>query len=389
MIFLGLMFRREQEAKILENTPSKSIQNQANSFEWNVIDGFRKNGINDIKIINVLPVGTFPNGYRKLILKDEIWDEYNIEIGSLNLPFVKQYVRYRKIKKIVENTCDKTIVIYSTYLPFLKAVSRLSNNIQIVLIVTDLPEYYDLTKTSCIKSFFRKLNNKKIYKYLERVDKYVLLTEQMKDRLPVNKKPYTVVEGIIGDINEFTKHDNNHSKFIVTYSGTLNSCFGIKNLIDSIVALNNEKIELHLFGNGDAVNFIREISYKNPNIIFHGFVPKSEIDEFYQQTNLLVNPRKNDGDYTKYSFPSKTMEYLLSGIPFLGYRLDGIPEEYYDYINIIQNDSVEAISDAVTAIYENYDFYIERARKGRQFVVDNKNNKEQTRKIIDLINYTK
>lgn len=388
MIFLGPLFRREQEAKILENTPSKSIQNQANSFEWNVIDGFKKNGINDIKIINVLPVGTFPISYRKLILKDEIWGGYNIEVGSLNLPFIKQYVRYRKIRKIVENIGDKTIIIYSTYLPFLKAVSKISNDVQIILIVTDLPEYYDLTKTNSIRNFFRRSNNNKIYKYLERVDKYVLLTEQMKDRLPVNKKRYTVVEGIIGDGNDFTKHDF-HSKFIVTYCGTLNIQFGIKNLIDSIVKLNNENIELHLFGVGDAVDFIKEISCKNPNIVFHGYVSKREIEEFYQQTNLLVNPRKNEGDYTKYSFPSKTMEYLLSGIPFLGYRLDGIPEEYYEYINIIQNDSVEDICDAVTTIYENYDFYIERARKGRQFVIENKNNKEQTRKIIDLINYTK
>ena len=383
MIFLGPLFRREQEITILGNTPSKTIQNQANSFQWNVIGGLRDNGINDIKIVNVLPVGTFPRGYNKLVLKDSRWDRNNIEIGSPNLPFIKQYVRYKKIKKLLKNIHDETIIIYSTYLPFLKAVSKLSNDVTVVLIVTDLPEYYDLAKTSAVKAFFRKQNNKKIYKYLERIDKYVLLTEQMKERLPVGDKKCAIVEGIIGDIKEAEPHDVK-DKFIITYCGTLNFQFGIKHLVDSVVALENEKIELHLFGNGDAVDYINEVSSNNSNIVFHGFVSKNEIEDFYKKTHLLVNPRNNEGEYTKYSFPSKTMEYMLSGIPFLGYRLDGIPREYYDYINIIENDT-DSMQEKIEEVFANYAFYSEKAMKGRAFIIENKNRKAQGEKIINLI----
>ena len=38
-----------------------------------------------------------------------------------------------------------------------------------------------------------------------------------------------------------------------------------------------------------------------------------------------VNPRQNNEEFTKYSFPSKTMEYLASGVPVVAYKLDGIP----------------------------------------------------------------
>ena len=40
---------------------------------------------------------------------------------------------------------------------------------------------------------------------------------------------------------------------------------------------------------------------------------------------MLINPRTNEGVYTQYSFPSKTMEYMRAGKPVLCCKLDGIP----------------------------------------------------------------
>lgn len=384
MIFLGPLFQREQETTIISLTPSGSIQNQVNTFEWNVIEGLYENGVNDLQIINVLPVGTYPKNYKKLVLPDRKWGENNIEVGCINLPFIKQFGRCRRIKRLVNHASQKEILIYSAYLPFLKAVYKLPRDKHVTLIVTDLPEYYDLAKTSPLKAFFRKRNNRKIYRCLERVDRYVLLTEQMKERLPVGGKKCVVVEGLIGKAKEIPDY-RPKDRFVITYGGALNAQFGIEKLINAVLALNNPKIELHLFGNGDLVEKIRQVSNSFPNIVFHGFVPKSEMEEFFSKTHLLVNPRGSEGEYTKYSFPSKTMEYLLSGIPFLGYRLDGVPDEYYDYISVIQGDSVTDLLNAINAICSNYAEYEEKAKRGRRFVIENKNRTAQARKIIELM----
>jgi hypothetical protein len=37
-------------------------------------------------------------------------------------------------------------------------------------------------------------------------------------------------------------------------------------------------------------------------------------------------------EYTRYSFPSKNIEYLLSGKPVVGYFLDGMPHVYQDFM---------------------------------------------------------
>lgn len=64
-----------------------------------------------------------------------------------------------------------------------------------------------------------------------------------------------------------------------------------------------------------------------------------------------MNPRPNNESYTKYSFPSKDIEYLLSGKPTVAFLLDGMPECYRDFLYVIdQNKEItSAIHDALAA----------------------------------------
>lgn len=56
---------------------------------------------------------------------------------------------------------------------------------------------------------------------------------------------------------------------------------------------------------------------KDRRIQYLGSIPHDEILQLQRTASLLVNPRTPEGIYTKYSFPSKTMEYLASGTPTL------------------------------------------------------------------------
>ena len=48
--------------------------------------------------------------------------------------------------------------------------------------------------------------------------------------------------------------------------------------------------------------------------------------------DVLVNPRPNNEEYTKYSFPSKNIEYLMTGKPVVAYMLDGMPAHYKKFL---------------------------------------------------------
>ena len=64
--------------------------------------------------------------------------------------------------------------------------------------------------------------------------------------------------------------------------------------------------------------------------------------EWIRRADVLVNPRPNEGEYTKYSFPSKNIEYLLSGNPVVGYMLSGMPEDYRRFVYEISPNSEPA-----------------------------------------------
>lgn len=383
MIFLGCLFDRMREKEYLQNSKT-SLANAANTFQWNLIDGFYQNRVN-VTIFNALPVGIFPKQYKKLWLEDGEWGEgcQNCEIGCLNLPFIKQYQRYRKTKKLLRTSKDKNILIYSAYEPFLKAAYKLDKTYKITVIITDLPEFYDLGKTSVLKNFLRKRNNKKIYKYLSRANSFVILTQQMKEPLHIGTRPYIVVEGISND--KWINSDVPEKKSIL-YTGTLHKRFGILTLLEAFSLIENPDVELWICGGGDAKDAVEAASQKDSRIRFFGYVTKEKAQELQSKAFMLINPRQNEGEYTKYSFPSKTMEYMLSGKPVLMYRLDGIPAEYDPYLNYIDGNSAEDMKNAICQII-NADVN-ETAKIGEaaaRFIVENKNSMIQAKKIIKLM----
>lgn len=369
------------------------ISNAVNGYQWNLIEGFNENEEGALDVINALPVGVWPKQYKQLLLPTREWSykgSCNLELGCLNLPFVKQYQRYRKCLKAIRQRGDKNILIYSAYLPFLKAIRKLDSSYNVTLVVTDLPEFYDLGKTGGLRRFLRKRNNKKVYRCMERVDRFVLLTEQMKEPLHVNGRPYTVVEGIC-DPHLFDKavgaSKETPTEKIILYTGTLHRKFGILNLLHAFSMIEDPNYRLFICGGGDAQGEVALAAEKDQRIRFFGYQPKEKINELQQRATLLVNPRQNNEEFTKYSFPSKTMEYMLSGKPVLMYRLDGIPAEYDGYLQYVEDDTVQTLKNKLVEVCEwPLSVREDVGRAARDFVVCNKNRQTQTKKILDLIN---
>lgn len=390
MIFLGLLFPREEEETIAKKSRNGNVQNQVNAFQWSCIDGFYEAGEESICIVNALPVGTFPFKYKEIFLAGRRWvykEHTNYEISSVNLPILKQWRRAQNCKRIISNIDDKNIIIYSAYLPYLKAIKKLNKSYQVTLIVPDIPEFYDYGQAGIIKSFLRKLNNRQINKCMSRVDKFVLLTEAMKEKLKVGNRPYVVVEGICaGKTGEVNRVPNTNKK-VILYTGTLNRRFGIDVLLDAFCSIKNENYELWLCGGGDYETEILQTAKKDSRIRFWGYVTRDAVLKLQEQATVLVNPRQNKGEYTKYSFPSKTMEYLLSGVPVVAYKLSGIPDEYDMYLNYAKNDTSQALRDALIEVCEDttgrYEFI---AKEAVSFILSEKNAKVQAKKILDLIN---
>ena len=102
------------------------------------------------------------------------------------------------------------------------------------------------------------------------------------------------------------------------------------------------------------------------------------------KATLLVNPRSTNEEYTKYSFPSKNMEYMVSDSPTLTCNLPGVPEEYQQYVYLIKDETVEGLTNTLRAVLSKT--REELHQRGmevevRCYVLDNKNNVVQAGKV--------
>lgn len=66
--------------------------------------------------------------------------------------------------------------------------------------------------------------------------------------------------------------------------------------------------------------------------------------------------------------------------------MSGIPEEYYDYVYTPKDESVEALAECISSvIHLDIKEREERAKKGRQFIIEKKNSKVQMERVIKMI----
>lgn len=305
-------------------------------------------------------------------------------IKTINLPIIKQLLNainvYFNIIKLGNRKNSFVICDGLSYLASRAAVlaCRLKR-IKSVVIITDLPEFL----VGC--------NNKAIQRYTKLFDAfcgYVLLTEEMAIKLGYKHKNYVVIEGQVDSFEEREVLENKKcDKKIVMYAGIVQKLYGLKILTEGFIKADLPNYELHIYGNGDYAAELDEISKKHNNVKHFPSQPNPTIVEKEKEAYLLVNPRPTNEEYTKYSFPSKNMEYMVSGTAVFTTNLPGMPEEYKQYVYLIDNETVDGICEAFKNIAElKEEEVIQKGRKAREFVLSEKNNRVQTKRIIDIVN---
>lgn len=400
ILFLGGLFPKERENEIINNSKG-IVQNAANNLQWEIVQGLDANLNNPVKILNSLYIGSFPFGYKKLLI-----DTYNfshtkkseykdINVGFINLFGFNKVHKYMSLKPYIKKWATeskgtrKVVIAYAmtfTFTSLLKYIKLLNPNILTCLIVPDLPQYMNVSKMSNL--FYKKIKYielKMINENMEFIDSYVLLTEHMKNVLNISV-PYVVVEGISTDLFEtIDSIPESNDKKVLLYSGSLSKKYGIIELVTSFRKLNDSNYRLVICGEGEAKDFILSESQRDNRISYKGILKREEVLKLQKKATLLINPRANNDEYTKYSFPSKIIEYMSSGTPVLSYKLDGIPDEYFRYMYVI-NEEENGLYEALKSVLSKTEKELkEKGLSAKDFVLTKKNRNSQTKKIINML----
>ena len=363
VVFIGGVFAKENEGEIIANA-KKPVEYSANVFQKKMIVGFRavESDALSFRVLSAPFIGSFPNACKKFTFKgfQDPQNEYEY-VHFNNLWGYRNVSRTKALKKAlkayVKDTAEeKTLIVYSPHTPFLEAAvwaKKKDPKIKICLVVPDLPQYMNLSaKKSLLYRVAKSFDIKKFNKLNRQVDSYVLLTEAMKDSIDTHGQPCRIVEGIVTDeelANGKTlraQAQKDSAVKTIVYTGKVYEKFGAKGLVDAFRMLPEENYRLVICGDGDAAEYVKGAASEDTRIQFLGQVPAATAKEWTFKADVLVNPRRNDEAYTKYSFPSKNIEYLLSGNPVVAYKLDGMPDVYGEMMRLILDDDKRGLTEA-------------------------------------------
>lgn len=245
-------------------------------------------------------------------------------------------------------------------------------------IVTDLPEMLSGSGMSIRLSQF----------VIRHCTGYVFLTQTMNDRLNPDGKPYVILEGhadiSMGQVSPSL--EEKHKPRVCLYAGGVSRDYGLAELVEGFRLANLPDTQLHIYGPGDYVPELEQIARQDSRIVYGGMLLSSQVVQREREATLLVNPRPTGEEFVKYSFPSKTMEYMASGTPVLTTDLPGMPPEYHDYVYRIFREDAPGIAQALTQVLCHSDQeLLEKGQAARDFVLREKNNVTQAKKILDLL----
>lgn len=249
-------------------------------------------------------------------------------------------------------------------------------------IVMDLPDMFHNGR-----KFYTALGNWVIRHCTD----YIVLTQAMNDYINPQGKPYVLLEGQ-SDITMQEREPSLAEKLaprVVLYAGGVSREYGLDTLTEGFRKANIPNAQLHIYGPGDYVEELEKISREDGRVVYGGMLLNTEIVEKEQQATLLVNPRPTDAEFVKYSFPSKTMEYMSTGTPLLTTVLPGMPKEYHPYVYLLEEETVDGMARKLQEVMAQSDG--ELFRKGlaaRDFILKEKNNVVQAKKILDMLENT-
>ena len=144
-----------------------------------------------------------------------------------------------------------------------------------------------------------------------------------------------------------------------------------------------------LAGRGPLEADVEAAARSDPRIEFRGFMNRKEVLALHAQADVLVSMRITQSVHTAYAFPSKTFEYLLSGVPVITTATGHMKAEYGPYCFILEEESSQALAALLQRIERLEPS--ERARIGRaarQFIVHHKAWEIQHKRIAEYVRST-
>ena len=362
-----------------------------------ITNGLAENGCH-VTCISALPMGTSNTdaAHRQFLRSEEKENEIRFIYPAFRIGKIRRLSDLHKntlteLRQWMEETKGKPrFILCDSLLAMCTGGARKlaqKNGVKVFAYVTDYPSLATGIKRRKV-SLPRKLLQGAYDHYADRdlckYDGYILVAEALKELIGFRNKPYLVIEDVVAVPKEAqTARKAQSAPFTVVYGGALCERFGVNKLADAVHTLREKNINLCFYGSGESVDYINRLHRDDPRIRYCGQVSFEELQKIQREADLLVNPRPSNESFAAYSFPSKTLSYMLSGTPVLTTRIPGIPASYQPYLLWFDREDTGAMAKKIEEVMKIPQAQRrEIGERAYAYVRDEKNSLAQSAKLI-------
>lgn len=203
-------------------------------------------------------------------------------------------------------------------------------------------------------------NDEKLKQVCQIYDYVSIISEGLRQKLDLDKSKSSILP-LGSDI--ISNSNKNFDKIKLLYVGTFNNRnleLTIRGFAKFIKETNDSYSEYHIVGSGkgDILERMKSIAFKecnlNNRILFYGYIPHNNLAYYFEQCNVGVSfiPLT---DYYDYQPPTKTYEYILSGLYTIATSTKSNQEIVSEINGVLISDTSDAFADAIKTIYNKRD----------------------------------
>ncbi|PWR07666.1 hypothetical protein DKT68_18280 [Micromonospora acroterricola] len=344
---------------------------QTHTFAWALVESIRAAGC-PVRLLSAAPASTFPRN-RQIRFRPGRFEQNGVQgelLGFVNLLGVKHLTRFvaavRTGSRMLRTGGDNVLLIHGVHTPFLwfGALVAWRRSARVVPVLTDPPGVI-LPDDGLIVRALRRLDHALVRMALRRCSGVVVLTAALAEDFAPSV-PRLVMEGIcnppleasafgrpghlvVGPPSSADRGAAAASREVV-YAGGLTRAYGVDRLVEAFRGMDDPDLRLFLFGRGELEEWLRTQAESDPRIAAPELLDRGALVQRLARASVLVNPRPVDQSFVRYSFPSKLIEYLSTGVPVVTTRLPGIPPDYDPYLRFAESDTADGLREALLRV---------------------------------------
>lgn len=206
-----------------------------------------------------------------------------------------------------------------------------------IKVVSEVEELYS---KSAYYSFFKKRLLSLCEKYIHKksIASILACSNLLTKRL--QQKPFVVSNGYL--VGNYIANNVQGTIPLILYCGRLDDDSGIEDLLLSM-AFVDFKCKLVICGGGKLEHLVSSFHPTNSNVdySFVGFVSQKELDILLSNASVCVSTLKTSKPFSRFSFPSKIIEYLSFGNIIVSSDIEplkDIPDCFLDQLIVYKED---------------------------------------------------